>query len=151
MLCFCIAVLSRPHCISENRFQRCTNVHYLYLKQNRLLFVSLCILGPPFRMALFYLKLTLTDSLLHGVWIMFAARRGLPRNVYDGGPEEVLRRHEEDGEEETCESHPETSGKIFFIIILVEGYCERWKSFRRLCWGATCVCAPPSFLPPSPR
>ena len=148
MLCFCIAVLSRPHCISENRFQRCTNVHYLYLKQNRLLFVSLCILGPPFRMALFYLKLTLTDSLLHGVWIMFAARRGLPRNVYDGGPEEVLRRHEEDGEEETCESHPETSGKMFFLLCCP---CERWKSFRRLCWGATCVCAPPSFLSPSPR
>ena len=60
--------------------------------------------------------------------IIFAARRGVPRDVHDGGPEEVLRRHEEDGEEETREGDPETPGNII-----------------KLCFGAACVCSP--FLP----
>ena len=97
-------------------------------------------------MALFYLKLTLTDSLLHGVWIMFAARRGLPRNVYDGRPEEVLCRHEEDGEEETCESHPETSGKMFFYyaVLVKDGNpLEGYVGVQRVC-----VHPLPSSLPP---
>ena len=47
--------------------------------------------------------------------IIFAARRGVPRDVHDGGPEEVLRRHEEDGEEETREGDPETPGNIIML------------------------------------
>ena len=47
--------------------------------------------------------------------IIFAARRGVPRDVHDGGPEEVLRRHEEDGEEETREGDPETPGNIIIM------------------------------------
>ena len=47
--------------------------------------------------------------------IIFAARRGVPRDVHDGGPEEVLRRHEEDGKEETREGDPETPGNIIIM------------------------------------
>ena len=39
-------------------------------------------------------------------------RRGLPRDVHDGRPEEVLRRDEEDGEQEAGESHAEAEGKF---------------------------------------
>ena len=60
------------------------------------------------------------------MWIIFAARRRFPRNVHDGGPEEVLRRHEEDGKEETCEGHPETTG--IYLLIVTKGYLcvGRW-------------------------
>ena len=47
--------------------------------------------------------------------IIFAARRGVPGDVHDGGPEEVLRRHEEDGKEETREGDPETPGNIIIM------------------------------------
>ena len=40
------------------------------------------------------------------------SRRWLTGDVHDGGPEEVLRRHEEDGQEEARESNPTTSGEI---------------------------------------
>ena len=42
---------------------------------------------------------------------MFPIRRWLTGDVHDGGPEEILRRHEEDGQEETGESHPTAAGK----------------------------------------
>ena len=49
---------------------------------------------------------------------MFSARRRVARNVHDGGPEKVLRRDEEDGEEETGEGNPQTSGNISLVIIV---------------------------------
>ena len=49
---------------------------------------------------------------------MFSARRRVARNVHDGGPEKVLRRDEEDGEEETGEGNPQTSGDISLLIIV---------------------------------
>ena len=38
-------------------------------------------------------------------------RRGLPGDVHDRGPEEVLRRHEEDGQEEAGQGHPPAEGR----------------------------------------
>ena len=49
---------------------------------------------------------------------MFSARRRVARNVHDGRPEKVLRRDEEDGEEETGEGNPQTSGDISLLIIV---------------------------------
>ena len=49
---------------------------------------------------------------------MFSARRRVARNVHDGRPEKVLRRDEEDGEEETGEGNPQTSGNISLVIIV---------------------------------
>ena len=49
---------------------------------------------------------------------MFSARRRVARNVHDGGPEKVLRCDEEDGEEETGEGNPQTSGDISLLIIV---------------------------------
>ena len=48
-----------------------------------------------------------------GAWDwLVPSRRWLTGDVHDGGPEEVLRRHEEDGQEEARESNPTTSGEI---------------------------------------
>ena len=59
--------------------------------------------------------------------IIFAARRGVPGDVHDGGPEEVLRRHEEDGEEEAREGHPKTSGRL----ILMKDNISLWKGIEK--------------------
>ncbi len=39
------------------------------------------------------------------------ARRWVTGDVHDGGPEEVLRRHEENGQEEARQGHPPTQGR----------------------------------------
>ncbi len=39
------------------------------------------------------------------------ARRRVAGDVHDGGPEEVLRRHEEDGQEEARQGYPPTQGR----------------------------------------
>ena len=61
---------------------------------------------------------------------MFSARRRVARNVHDGRPEKVLRRDEEDGEEETGEGNPQTSGNISLLIIVgwvgKERMREKW-------------------------
>ena len=41
-------------------------------------------------------------------------RRRLARDVHDGRPEEVLRGHEEDGEQETGQGDAEAKGKIIY-------------------------------------
>ncbi len=44
------------------------------------------------------------------------ARRRVAGDVYDRGSEEVLRRYEEDGQEEARQGHPQTQGMYFLTM-----------------------------------
>jgi hypothetical protein len=57
--------------------------------------------------------LVLFLSKLFAIFTVFVvARRRIVGDVHDGRPEEVLRRNEEDGQQETRQSNPKTKGKI---------------------------------------
>lgn len=44
--------------------------------------------------------------------IMLYARRRIPRNVHDWGPEEILQRYEKDGFQETTEGYSQAKGEF---------------------------------------
>jgi hypothetical protein len=61
---------------------------------------------------------------------LIGARRGLSRDVHDGRPEEVLRRHEEDGQQEAGQGDakaegtaPEPFAQALILIRVTRGRC----------------------------